>query len=141
MLISGSVSDIFHPKPVFCAGFAVVGLFAIPVGASVHPIMAIVFRALQGIGASKLLNFLSTRILAHSHSGAAMNVPSSLAMIRIAYQDPVEQNHAYAWYASAGAIGNVLGFIIGGVLTARTTWRWGTLIIYPIYDLRLLLTP
>ncbi|KAF4584831.1 hypothetical protein EYR40_001646 [Pleurotus pulmonarius] len=105
MLISGSVSDIFHPKPVFCAGFAVVGLFAIPVGASVHPIMAIVFRALQGIG-------------------AAMNVPSSLAMIRIAYQDPVEQNHAYAWYASAGAIGNVLGFIIGGVLTARTTWRW-----------------
>lgn len=65
-----------------------------------------------------------------------MNVPSSLAMIRIAYQDPVEQNHAYAWYASAGAIGNVLGFIIGGVLTARTTWRWGTLIISPMYDLR-----
>ncbi|KAG5219652.1 MFS substrate transporter [Salix suchowensis] len=50
---------------------------------------------------------------------AAMNVPSSLAMIRVAYQDPVELNHAYAWYASAGAIGNVLGFVIGGVLTAR----------------------
>ncbi|KAJ8520062.1 hypothetical protein ONZ45_g3098 [Pleurotus djamor] len=105
MLISGSISDIFHPKPVFTAGFAVVGLFSIPVAASVHPIMAIVFRALQGIG-------------------AAMNVPSAIAMIRISFPDPIEQSSAYALYALAGAVGNVTGFVIGGVLTARTSWRW-----------------
>ncbi|KAG9224436.1 hypothetical protein CCMSSC00406_0009478 [Pleurotus cornucopiae] len=105
MLISGTLSDIYHPKPIFCLGFAFLGLFSIPVAASVHPIMAIVFRALQGIG-------------------AAMNVPSAIAMIRITFTDPVERSGAYAAYAIAGTVGNVAGFVIGGVLTARTSWRW-----------------
>ncbi|KAJ8520063.1 hypothetical protein ONZ45_g3099 [Pleurotus djamor] len=105
MLISGSISDIFHPKPVFTAGFAVIGLFSIPVAASVHPIMTIVFRALQGIG-------------------AAMNVPSAVAMISTTFPDPIEQSSAYALYALAGSVGNVSGFVIGGVLTAWTSWRW-----------------
>lgn len=51
MLVAGTLADIFHPKPIFCLGFAFVGVFNIPVGASVHPVMAIVFRALQGMGA------------------------------------------------------------------------------------------
>ncbi|KAF4571718.1 hypothetical protein EYR36_009062 [Pleurotus pulmonarius] len=105
MLISGTLSDIYHPKPIFCLGFAFLGLFSIPVAASVHPIMAIVFRALQGIG-------------------AAMNVPSAIAMIRITFTDPVERSGAYAAYAIAGTVGNVAGFVIGGVLTARTSSRW-----------------
>ncbi|KAL0948778.1 hypothetical protein HGRIS_008908 [Hohenbuehelia grisea] len=105
MLISGTVSDIFHPKPVFAIGFAVVGLFSIPIGASVHPIMTIVFRAVQGIG-------------------AAMNVPSAIAMIRMTFTDPKERARAYGAYAMAGTIGNVTGFVIGGVLTATTSWRW-----------------
>lgn len=105
MLIAGSLSDIFHPKPIFCLGFAFIGIFSVPVGASVHPIMAIVFRALQGMG-------------------AAMNVPSAIAMIRTTCPDPVERSAAYAAYALAGTVGNVSGFVIGGVLTARTSWRW-----------------
>ena len=50
MLVSGRIGDVFHPKPVCCAGFLVTGLFSIPVAASVHPIMTIVFRAMQGLG-------------------------------------------------------------------------------------------
>ncbi|KAF4562936.1 hypothetical protein EYR36_003369 [Pleurotus pulmonarius] len=73
MLIAGSLSDIFHPKPIFCA---------------------------------------------------AMNVPSAIAMIRTTCPDPVERSAAYAAYALAGTVGNVSGFVIGGVLTARTSWRW-----------------
>ncbi|KAL0959010.1 hypothetical protein HGRIS_014322 [Hohenbuehelia grisea] len=105
MLISGTISDIYHPKPIFSIGFAVVGLFSIPIGASVHPIMTIVFRAIQGIG-------------------AAMNVPSAISMIRTTFTNPQEQARAYGAYAMAGTIGNVTGFIIGGVLTATTSWRW-----------------
>ncbi|KAJ8502791.1 hypothetical protein ONZ45_g11427 [Pleurotus djamor] len=105
LLISGTLSDIFHPKPVFVLGLFLIGLFSIPVGASVHPIMAIVFRAIQGIG-------------------AALNVPSSVAIIRTTFHDPVQQSNAYAVYALAGAIGGNIGFIIGGVLTAQSSWRW-----------------
>ncbi|KAG9227060.1 hypothetical protein CCMSSC00406_0008260 [Pleurotus cornucopiae] len=105
MLVAGTLADIFHPKPIFCLGFAFVGVFNIPVGASVHPVMAIVFRALQGIG-------------------AAMNVPSGIAMIRTTFPDPVERSAAYASYALAATVGNISGFVVGGVLTARTSWRW-----------------
>lgn len=58
--------------------------------------------------------------------GAAMNVPSAIAMIRMTCPDPVERSAAYAAYALAGTVGNVSGFVIGGVLTARTSWRWST---------------
>ncbi|KAF4600239.1 hypothetical protein EYR40_007351 [Pleurotus pulmonarius] len=58
------------------------------------------------------------------HNGAAMNVPSAIAMIRTTCPDPVERSAAYAAYALAGTVGNVSGFVIGGVLTARTSWRW-----------------
>ncbi|KAF9491540.1 MFS general substrate transporter [Pleurotus eryngii] len=95
MLVAGTLADIFHPKPIFCLGFAFVGVFNIPVGASVHPVMAIVFRALQGMGLEKL----------------------SCAICRT-------QFGVRASYALAATVGNISGFIVGGVLTARTSWRW-----------------
>ncbi|THU97267.1 MFS general substrate transporter [Dendrothele bispora CBS 962.96] len=97
MLISGRISDMFHPKPVFVIGFLVVGLLSIPVGASVDPIMTIVFRAFQGIG-------------------AAMNIPSAVAMITTTFSDHVERGRAYAIYGASGAI--------GGVISSQVSWRW-----------------
>ncbi|KAJ4482447.1 major facilitator superfamily domain-containing protein [Lentinula aciculospora] len=105
MLISGRLSDMFHPKPVFVVGFLVIGLLSIPIAASVNPIMTIVLRALQGIG-------------------AAMNVPSAVAMISTSFLDHKERGRAYAIYGAFGAIGNCLDFIIGGVISSRTSWRW-----------------
>ena len=49
-LIGGRLTDIYHAKPVFVGGLLVVGLLSILCGVSVHPIMLIVFRAIQGIG-------------------------------------------------------------------------------------------
>ncbi|KAE9402344.1 MFS general substrate transporter [Gymnopus androsaceus JB14] len=105
LLISGRLSDIFHPKPVFVAGFLVIGLLSIPIAASVNPIMVIVLRAFQGIG-------------------AAMNVPSAVAMISMSFPDREERSRAYAVYGAFGAIGNCLGSIIGGVISSQTSWRW-----------------
>ncbi|KAJ3735907.1 major facilitator superfamily domain-containing protein [Lentinula guzmanii] len=105
MLISGRLSDMFHPKPVFVTGFLVIGLLSIPIAASVNPIMSIVLRAFQGIG-------------------AAMNVPSAIAMISTSFPNHKERSRAYAIYGAFGAIGNCLGFIIGGVISSRTSWRW-----------------
>ncbi|TFK37329.1 major facilitator superfamily domain-containing protein [Crucibulum laeve] len=82
MLVAGRIADILHPKPVFTAGFLVIGILGIPVGASVNPIMAIVFRALQGIG-------------------AAMNVPSAMALISMYFPDPDQRSRAFAIYGAS----------------------------------------
>lgn len=54
-----------------------------------------------------------------------MNVPAAIAMITISFPDPAERGRAYAIYSALGAVGNVCGFVLGGVLTARLSWRWG----------------
>ncbi|KAL0959009.1 hypothetical protein HGRIS_014321 [Hohenbuehelia grisea] len=105
MLISGTISDIFHAKPVFCAGILIVGLFSIPVATSVHPVMSIVFRALQGLG-------------------GAMNIPSAISIIRSTFPDPVSQGRAIGIYTTASTVGNVTGFVVGGFIGAATSWRW-----------------
>ncbi|KAJ7589812.1 major facilitator superfamily domain-containing protein [Mycena floridula] len=84
---------------------SLVGLLAIPIAASVNPIMTIVLRAVQGIG-------------------AAMNAPTAIAMVSITFQDPQEQGQAYAVYSAVGSVKNVAGYILGGVITARLSRRW-----------------
>ncbi|KAF9263092.1 MFS general substrate transporter [Marasmius fiardii PR-910] len=105
MLASGRLADITHPKPIFCVGYAILGLFSIPVAASVDPIMSIVFRAIQGIG-------------------AAMNVPSAISLLVTYFPDPAEQGRALAIFGASGSIGNIIGFIVSGALSARASWRW-----------------
>lgn len=102
---AGRLSDLYHHKPIFTAGYLCVGVFSILSGVSVHPIMLLVFRAVSGIG-------------------AAMTIPSAIAMIVINFPDPKEQARALGLYGAAGAVGNSIGFVIGGVLTAGASWRW-----------------
>ncbi|KAF8520827.1 major facilitator superfamily domain-containing protein [Gautieria morchelliformis] len=105
LLFAGRLSDIYYPKLVFSLGYFAVGVFSILCAVSVHPIMLLVFRAMQGIG-------------------AAMTFPSALAMIMQHFPDSKEQGSALAIFGAFGAVGNVTGFILGGVLTARVSWRW-----------------
>lgn len=57
-----------------------------------------------------------------------MNIPAAISMITTSFPDPAERARAYAIYSALGAIGNVCGFVLGGVLTARLSWRWGEFI-------------
>ncbi|KAI0790428.1 major facilitator superfamily domain-containing protein [Abortiporus biennis] len=102
---AGRLSDLYHPKPIFVLGYLAVGVFSILCGASVHPIMLIVFRAISGIG-------------------AAMTVPTAIAMIVHHFPDPQEQSRILGIYGAFGAVGNAVGFVLGGVLAARASWRW-----------------
>lgn len=102
---AGRLSDLYHPKPVFVIGYLMVGLFSILCGVSVQPIMLLVFRAISGIG-------------------AAMTIPSAIAMIVYTFPEPKEQSRALGLYGAAGAVGNSIGFVLGGVLTAKASWRW-----------------
>ncbi|KAF8507578.1 major facilitator superfamily domain-containing protein [Hysterangium stoloniferum] len=104
-LLAGRLTDIYASKPIFCIGYLMVGIFSILCAVSVHPIMLLVFRAIQGIG-------------------AAFTFPSALSMIIQYFPDTKEKNRALGLFGGFGAIGNVVGFILGGVLTAQVNWRW-----------------
>lgn len=71
------------------------------------------------------LHFRMYRLKHATYAGAAMNTPTAVAMVSTTFPDPAEKSRAYAIYGAVGAVGNVSGFILGGVLTARLSWRWG----------------
>ncbi|KAF8990900.1 hypothetical protein BDQ17DRAFT_1333181 [Cyathus striatus] len=77
MLVAGCIADIIHP----------------PIRASINLIIAIIFCAIQGIG-------------------AAMNTPSAMALINMNIMDPNEHSCAYAIFGGVSAIGNVCGLDI-----------------------------
>ncbi|KDQ18400.1 hypothetical protein BOTBODRAFT_185039 [Botryobasidium botryosum FD-172 SS1] len=105
LVSAGRLTDIYNPKLVFCIGFLTVGVFSVLSAVSVAPVMLLVFRAIQGLG-------------------AAMTLPSAIAMIVVAFPEPGEQGRALAIFGAFGALGNVVGVVLGGVLTARASWRW-----------------
>jgi MFS family permease len=72
---AGRISDIYHPKPVFVAGFFFIGILGIGAGFVNNIIALVVLRALQGIG-------------------AAMTIPSATSMLRAAYATPLSQGIA-----------------------------------------------
>lgn len=75
VLQAGRVSDIYHPKPVFIAGFLLIGILGIGAGFVKTLIGLIVIRAFQGIG-------------------AAMTIPSATLMLTAAYTSPLAQGVA-----------------------------------------------
>ncbi|QRW17197.1 major facilitator superfamily transporter [Rhizoctonia solani] len=97
LLISGRISDVYNPKPVFILGTAFFGLISLGGGFINDKIPLLVLRALQGIGAS-------------------LTIPSSLNLIIQLFPDPQEQSRAIGLFGAMGAIGNVLGTIVGAVL-------------------------
>lgn len=104
MLIAGSLSDIFHPKPIFCLGFALIGIFSVPVGASVHPIMAIVFRAARCIP-----------------MGVAGGVASFLAGKYVPRLNP---KHILVCSQTLVALGSVLFALAGGERVEARYWSY-----------------
>ncbi|TFK50409.1 MFS general substrate transporter [Heliocybe sulcata] len=105
LLVSGRLSDLYDPKIVFIAGAAPMSFFALGAGFVRSQVPLIVLRAFMGVG-------------------AALTIPSALHLIVHMYPDPAEQAPAMGLFAGSGAIGNVIGLIIGALLVTYTSWPW-----------------
>ncbi|TFK67273.1 MFS general substrate transporter [Pluteus cervinus] len=105
LLLSGRMTDLYHPKPIFITGFFIVGIFGLIAGFMHNIIAIIILRAVQGIGAS-------------------MTIPSAISMLTSAYTDPESRGIALTFFASAGTLGICLGFVLGGVIVKFASWRW-----------------
>ncbi|KIP05049.1 hypothetical protein PHLGIDRAFT_108699 [Phlebiopsis gigantea 11061_1 CR5-6] len=105
LLISGRISDVYNPKYAFVAGVTLLGLISIGGGFVRDKIILIVLRALSGIAAS-------------------LTIPSALTLLVDVFPEPTEQARAIGVFGGCGAIGNVLGLIIGAIFIQFANWSW-----------------
>jgi len=103
LLSAGSVSDRFGARRAFGAGLAVFVLASAACGLAPAISALVAARFAQG-------------------AGAAVMMPSSMALISQAHPDPARRARAVAVWAMGGAVASSSGPLLGGVLTL-VSWR------------------
>ncbi|TXT09246.1 hypothetical protein VHUM_02720 [Vanrija humicola] len=110
LLFWGRVSDLYSATTVFIGGFTGLGLLSLIISFLKDKYSFFVLRALAGIAGSAL-------------------IPSSYRLITCVFE-PQELTLAFTVYGLSGAVSNMLGTIIAGVLMINhghgqlAAWRW-----------------
>lgn len=103
VLVGGVLGDRLGQRTVFTWGLALFTLASIACGLAPDAGVLVVARAVQGVG-------------------AALVVPSSLAIIAAVYPE-AERGKAIGIWAAAGAITTAIGPVLGGWLVDAVSWR------------------
>ena len=104
ILVGGSLGDIFGERRIFTLGVAGFGVTSVLCAVAPTIEMLVVARALQGVA-------------------GALLTPAALAVI-VAVFDEDERGKAVGAWTAWGAIGTVLGPLVGGQLVDAASWRW-----------------
>ncbi|WWC67475.1 uncharacterized protein I206_101383 [Kwoniella pini CBS 10737] len=110
LLFWGRVSDLYSAKPVFAYGFLFLGITNLIISFMTNKYAYFVIRALSGI------------------AGAA-TIPSAFRLI-LAIFEPSELNVALTLFGLSGALANVTGLVLGGIIGFITAhgqneaYRW-----------------
>jgi DHA2 family methylenomycin A resistance protein-like MFS transporter len=113
ILTAGALGDRIGAKRVFLAGFAVFTAASLTCALAPTLGVFIAARAVQGVG-------------------AAILVPSSLALLNHTYPDDEGLGRAVAIWAAGASLGLTAGPLFGGALIAATGWRSIFLVNVPI---------
>ncbi|KAF9435644.1 hypothetical protein BGZ76_005809 [Entomortierella beljakovae] len=105
LLIGGRFGDLFGHRRIFIAGVTWFAIWSLINGFAKDPIVMSVGRALQGMG-------------------AGFTVPSALAILTTSYPLGPERTQALAIFGGTGAVGSVLGVLLGGIFGSTIGWRW-----------------
>ncbi|KAF9192798.1 hypothetical protein BGZ51_004783 [Haplosporangium sp. Z 767] len=105
LLIGGRLGDLFGHRRIYILGVTWFSIWSVVNGFAKNPIIMSVGRALQGMG-------------------AGFTVPSALAILTTTYPVGPERTQALAVFGGTGAIGSVIGVLLGGVLGSTIGWRW-----------------
>jgi DHA2 family methylenomycin A resistance protein-like MFS transporter len=105
LLSAGVLGDRFGARRVFLSGFALFTLASLACAMAPDVLALDLSRAMQGVG-------------------AALLVPSSLAILNTAYAaDRARLAQAIAWWTAAGGVSIAAGPVLGGVLVELAGWR------------------
>jgi len=105
LLSAGVLGDRFGARRVFLSGFALFTLASLACALAPGALALNLARAVQGVG-------------------AALLVPSSLAILNAAYaHDRAQLAKAIAWWTAAGGVSIAAGPVLGGLLMSFAGWR------------------
>ncbi|CRY75698.1 drug resistance transporter, EmrB/QacA subfamily [Nocardia farcinica] len=113
LLLAGRAGDVFGHRRVFLYGAAVSTVAVLVAGVAGAAWLLIAARFAQGVGAAAL-------------------APSTLSLLVTTFAEPERRRHAVAIWAAVSATAGVLGFVLGGAITALLGWRWVLLVNVPL---------
>ncbi len=113
LLTGGMLADRYGRRRIFRIGAAVMALASLACGAAPGPAVLIAARAAAGLG-------------------AALLVPASLAIVRVAWTEPAARGRALGVWASCNGLAFVIGPLLGGWLIGHAGWRSVFLVIVPV---------
>lgn len=123
LLLGGKLSDVYGPRKLFTAGFALLAAGSLVAGLADTAGIEIAGRAIQG-------------------AAAALIAPAALTLLMVLFShDPGELTKAIGLYGAAAPAGGTAGVFLGGVLTDGLDWRWTLLINVPLAIAVLVATP
>ncbi|ELX08470.1 multidrug resistance protein Stp [Janthinobacterium sp. HH01] len=105
LLSAGALGDKFGSRRTFMTGFALFTAASLACAMAPTALVLNIARALQGVG-------------------AALLVPSSLAILNTTYADDKAMlAKAVAWWTAAGGVSIAAGPVLGGMLLSVSGWR------------------
>jgi EmrB/QacA subfamily drug resistance transporter len=113
MLVGGRLADVFGRRRLFLAGLTVFTLSSLAAGLASSGAVLIGFRAVQGLG-------------------AAMLVPTTLAIIIATFDDTKERARAIGLWTAIGALALAFGPLVGGFISQNFRWGWIFFINVPV---------
>jgi MFS transporter, DHA2 family, methylenomycin A resistance protein len=120
LLTGGTLGDLYGRARVFAIGIGLIVLGSIVCAAAPNAAILIAGRAITGIG-------------------AALEVPTSLAILTVAYADDKERARAIGIWASCNGLALAAGPTIGGLLVDAAGWRSIFILVVPVSVLAMVL--
>ncbi|GIO66055.1 MFS transporter [Paenibacillus cookii] len=113
LLLGGRAADLLGQKRMFVFALVLYALSSLLGGLAWDPLVIIIARAIQGIGAAFLF-------------------PSTLSLLNRLFEEGPRRNRALAVWGGAGASGLTIGSILGGILTNAFGWEAVFLVNVPL---------
>jgi EmrB/QacA subfamily drug resistance transporter len=113
LLAGGRLADVFGRRRLFVTGLAIFTLASLGAGLAGSGAVLIAARLVQGLG-------------------AALMVPTTLAIIVATFDDRRERTQAIGIWAAIGALALAFGPLIGGLISQHVHWGWIFLINVPV---------
>jgi MFS transporter, DHA2 family, methylenomycin A resistance protein len=113
LLTGGTLGDLYGRTRVFALGIGLIVLGSIVCAAAPNGAVLIAGRAITGVG-------------------AALEVPTSLAILTIAYTDDKERARAIGIWASCNGLALAAGPTVGGLLVDAAGWRSIFILVVPV---------
>jgi EmrB/QacA subfamily drug resistance transporter len=113
LLAGGRLADVFGRRRLFFAGLSIFTVASLGAGLAGSGAVLIAARLVQGLG-------------------AALVVPTTLAIIMATFTDQRERTRAIGTWAAIGAMALAFGPLIGGFISQHLHWGWIFFINVPV---------